>query len=133
MHDEVRAAHEQFYRALNKTLNGDASSMAEIWARDETVSTTHPIGYWAQGWEEVKATWEEIAEVTSDGHIRLEGLQIILMGEVAYTIGVERGPCRLMGKMIQFDMKSTNIYRKIDGRWKIVHHHPDKVPEAENV
>jgi ketosteroid isomerase-like protein len=133
MAQSIQEAHEQFYRALNKTLNGDPSSMDDIWEHSAQASTTHPMGHWAVGWDEVKATWQVISEVASEGNIQLKDLQIFEVGELAYTIGIEVGPCKLMGRLIQFEMQTTNIYRRTGTTWKMIHHHPDKVPEAANV
>jgi hypothetical protein len=43
--DEVRQASEQFYAALNSTLDGgDSSPMEQIWSHGSDVSATHPFG-----------------------------------------------------------------------------------------
>jgi hypothetical protein len=42
--EEVRAASEKFYAALNRMLNGNGSSLPEIWSQSATVTTMHPIG-----------------------------------------------------------------------------------------
>ncbi len=47
--DDVRNASDQFYGALNRMVNGDASSMAEIWSQSPTVTTMHPIGTQSPG------------------------------------------------------------------------------------
>ena len=48
--DEVRQASEQFYAALNRTLNGDPGAMEEIWSRGSDVSGMHPFGGRLLGW-----------------------------------------------------------------------------------
>ena len=42
--DEVRAASETFYAALNRMLSGDAGALGEIWSHSSAVTTMHPIG-----------------------------------------------------------------------------------------
>jgi hypothetical protein len=42
--DDVRAAADQFYNALEAMANGDASTMADIWSHEDDVTTMHPIG-----------------------------------------------------------------------------------------
>jgi hypothetical protein len=41
---DVRVASETFYAALNRMLNGNAASLAEIWSHSGDVTTLHPIG-----------------------------------------------------------------------------------------
>jgi hypothetical protein len=48
--NEVRAASTKFYSALNRMLNGDAGSLADIWSHSATVTTMHPIGGREVGW-----------------------------------------------------------------------------------
>ena len=52
--DEVRAAAEQFYAALNILANGDAGPMTDIWSHGEDATTMHPIGDRQVGWFQVR-------------------------------------------------------------------------------
>lgn len=129
--DEVRQAHESFYAALNRVVRSDYSLMEDAWMHDDDVSTVHPMGQWAAGWEQVAATWETLSNTLSEGDVRVSDLRVFVHGDVAYTIGVEHVTFIVMGRRVQFDANTTNIYRRGDGGWKIVHHHPDKAPSAE--
>ncbi|BDE06575.1 hypothetical protein WPS_18510 [Vulcanimicrobium alpinum] len=42
--DDVVGASQTFYAALNRMLNGDASSLGDIWSHSNSVITMHPIG-----------------------------------------------------------------------------------------
>ena len=53
--DEVQQASEQFYAALNRTLDGDSSQMEQVWSHGSDVSAIHPFGGRMLGWEEVGA------------------------------------------------------------------------------
>ncbi len=52
--DEVHAASEKFYAALNRMLNGDAGSLGDIWSHSSTVTTMHPIGGREVGWNRLE-------------------------------------------------------------------------------
>src|SRR5215208_5968803 len=67
--DEVRQASEQFYAALNSTLNGDPGPMMEVWSHGSDASAMHPFGSRSLGWEEVRASWEQAAQAISDGRV----------------------------------------------------------------
>jgi len=56
LEDEDRQASEQFYAALNRTLNGDPGPMKEIWSHGSDVSAMHPFEGLPLGWEEVSAS-----------------------------------------------------------------------------
>jgi hypothetical protein len=50
--NDVRAASEKFYSALNRMLNGDAGPLGDIWSHSGTVATMHPIGGREAGWDQ---------------------------------------------------------------------------------
>ena len=123
--DEVRAASEQFYAALNSMLNGDTGPLAGIWSHDESVTTMHPIGGREVGWESVGDTWDQVAKLVSDGEVTLNDQLISAAGDMAYEVGVEIGQARFGDKSVSFDHRVTNVYRREAGEWKIIHHHTD--------
>ena len=61
--DEVQQASEQFYAALNRTLDGDSGRMEQIWSHGSDVSVMHPFGDRMLGWDEVRRTREPAANV----------------------------------------------------------------------
>jgi ketosteroid isomerase-like protein len=123
--DEVRTASEQFYAALNKMANGDASAMSEIWSHDTVVTAMHPVGGRHVGWDEVRDSFQQVAEIASDGRVRLDDQMIQVTGAMAYEIGSERGQASFAGQQVTLDHRVTNIYRREADSWRIVHHHTD--------
>ena len=88
----------------------------------------HPIGGRQVGWDSVWKSWSDVAQLATEGHVQL-GEQIIEVGEdLAYELGVEQGQFKLAGESVRIESRVTNIYRRADGEWKIVHHHTDISP-----
>jgi ketosteroid isomerase-like protein len=131
--DEVRAASERFYAALTRTLNGDASSLTDIWSHSATVTSMHPIGGREVGWDQVRKSFEQISQVTSAGQVRLSDQFIQVVGDIAYELGIEHARFTLVGQPVAGDCRVTNIYRRESGIWKVVHHHTDATPAMLDV
>ena len=131
--DEARKASEEFYAGLNQMANGDAGPLAYIWSHDTDVTTMHPIGGREVGWEKVRESWEQVAKIASDGQITLTDQIIQVAGDMAYEVGTEQGQFKLAGKQVTIEHRVTNIYRRIAGEWKIVHHHADISPSMLDV
>jgi len=131
--DEVRNASNQFYAALNKMVNGSSQSLSDIWSHSSAVTTMHPIGGRQVGWKDVWATWDQTAQVASEGQVKLQDQFIRVVGDMAYEIGVENAGFMLAGQKITDKVRVTNIYQKEDGKWKIVHHHSDLSPAMVEV
>lgn len=131
--DEVRDASKKFYAALNRMLNGDAGALADIWSHAATVTTMHPIGGRQVGWDEVRNSWEQVAQLASGGDGKLVDQIIQVAGDAAYELGVERGQVTLAGQQVTIEHRVTNIYRRESGTWKVVHHHTDIAPAMVDV
>ena len=131
--NEIRAASDKFYSALNRMLNGDAGPLGDIWSHSPTVTTMHPIGGREVGWDQVRGSWEKVAQLATQGQVRLSDQFIQVAGDAAYELGVEHGQLTLAGQSVTGDYRVTNIYRRESGAWKIVHHHTDAVQSMIDV
>ena len=123
--DEVRTASAQFYAALNSKMAGDAAPLADAWSHSASVSTMHPIGGRQTGWDEVRGSFEQVAQLASGGHAELRDQSLQVAGDMAYEVGIEQGQATLAGEQITIEQRVTNVYRREAGGWKIVHHHTD--------
>lgn len=125
---EIRAASDGFYSALNKMANGDASSMADVWANSENVTSMHPIGGREVGWEAVGNSFAKVASLAGGGKIWVTDQRIQVLGDTAYEVAVEHGEMKLGGHDANFEHRVTNIYHRQGDAWKLVHHHTDTSP-----
>jgi ketosteroid isomerase-like protein len=126
--EEVRKASKRFYTGLNSMANGDIDLLAGSWSHSATVTAMHPIGDRQVGWNAVRSSFEQVARLASDGKIELKDQIIHTDGDMAYEVGVEQGQFKLAGEQISIDHRVTNIYKREDGAWKMIHHHTDTSP-----
>jgi ketosteroid isomerase-like protein len=129
--DEVRAAAERFYTALNGVVNGDTRPMADVWSQTADATTMHPIGGRQVGWDQVWNSWQQVAGMASGGSVKLGDRLIRVVGDAAYELGTEHVEATLAGQPIRREVRVTNIYRREAGAWRIVHHHADAAPEMQ--
>ena len=140
MESETEAAAkaiQRFYEALDQCLRGKPEIMADAWHHEAYVTTVHPFGHWARGWSEVWATWQEIAAVFGiyKGHEQrtdriggISDLKVGLQGDAAYGASVFVSKLLLADGPLILKVNCTNVVHKINGEWKVVHHHPDQAP-----
>ena len=131
--DEVRGASRQFYTAINRMANGDASQLTDIWSHSPTVTTMHPIGGREVGWDAVRESFDKVAQLASEGKVELRDQLIRVVGDVAYEAGVEHGKLKLAGKQVTIEHRVTNIYQREAGVWKLIYHHTDTSPAMLDV
>jgi len=125
---EIREVSRQFYAALKRMLNGDARALSDVWSHRSFVTAMHPLGGRQVGWAEIRKTWEQIAQRSSEGNVELKDQLIRLAGEVAYEVGVEHVEAKLGGHKVAAKIRVTNIYQREARAWKITHHHTDMSP-----
>jgi hypothetical protein len=125
--EEVLAAAKRFYDAIEHMVCGKGlAPMHEAWHQGPLVTSSHPIGGWAYGWDEILATWEVFSMIGREamGGSHFTNMKIFVHGDIAYTTCIfVAGP--LMGNA---KINCTNIFQRIDGTWKVIHHHPDQSP-----
>ena len=85
--NDVRAASEKFYSALNRMLNGDAGPLGDIWSHRRPVTTMHPIGGREVGWDQVRGSWEQVAQLTTEGRVSLSEQFIQVAGGCGLRTG----------------------------------------------
>lgn len=128
--DAVRQASDRFYAALNRGLTGDTGEMFVIWSHADDVTTMHPLGGRQIGWPEVRGSWEMAFHAINGGSVEVSDLRITLLADAAFTTGTENASATVGGTTVSFSGRCTNVYRREDGVWKIVHHHVDLLPDV---
>jgi ketosteroid isomerase-like protein len=122
---DVIAAAMRFYDAIEDLVDGrGAARMVEAWHHAPRVTCAHPFDEWSVGWDAIFPTWQELVAVGKPGlggsHIR--DLNAFVCGDAAYTIGIFHVSPGLGGGKL----KVTNVLHRVNGIWKVVHHHADK-------
>jgi ketosteroid isomerase-like protein len=124
--NEIRAATVLFYDAFNSALKGNLDPMSAVWSHRPDVSDLDTDGGRATGWNEVRANFQNMVRVYPDGHIAPQDMLIVADGDTGFSVVTETGQLRSAdGPMVKFSQRATNIFRREDGQWKLIHHHAD--------
>jgi ketosteroid isomerase-like protein len=129
----------RFYDALEDLLQGrGAAAMRDAWHHTDYVTTAHPFGDWARGWNEVWAAWEEGGGAVFScytGHrgkneriAEVKKLNVAVQGDQAFGAVVFHSKLYMSDCELTLNVNCTNVVHKLDGAWKIVHHHADQAP-----
>ena len=82
------------------------------------------------GWEQVSGIFRSIASRWSDCiDQRVELLAAGVSGDLAYTVELEHTSVSVDGVPVEpYTLRVTQVYRREDGEWKVVHRHGDQLP-----
>jgi ketosteroid isomerase-like protein len=125
----VKQAVSQFYVALNEMFRGNIEPMKKVWSHASDVTYMGPRGGIKVGWDQVLADWEAQAAMKLGGTVKAENMTIKVGKDIAVTSNYEKGSnINAEGKPQEVSIRTTNTFRKEDGKWKMIGHHTDLLP-----
>src|SRR6185312_264790 len=118
--DSPLAALSAFYRAFNSC---DIEAMARSWQHGDDVSMSNPLGGIARGWPAIRAVYQRIFEGKARVHVEFHDYTLHEAGDMFYAVGRERGALERDGLRLEPAIRTSRLFRRIDGAWRQVHHH----------
>ena len=111
--------------------NGDAGPRGQIWSEREPVTL---FGAWLNAYDPtgVRDVFQKLAEAFSHaGSSDIELIAAGASGDMAYTAHREITSTTVNGEARHYVLRVTQVYRREDGTWKVVHRHGDEEREPE--
>jgi ketosteroid isomerase-like protein len=122
--DSIIEANTRFYRAFELF---DIEDMSEIWDKEEGITCIHPGWPLIQGRKEVLQSWINIFNNTMVMQFTITESSIKIEGDWAWIICKEYLRSVVNGKVNEGKVEATNIFRRIEKTWYLVHHHGSPV------
>ena len=115
-----QSALQDFYQAFNAR---DLQKMTANWLQTEEASMSNPLGGVRRGWDEVAAVYQRIFSGKAEVYVEFYDYSIHQSEGVFCAVGRERGTFETSGQKIELAIRTSRIYRKLDGCWQQLHHH----------
>lgn len=127
--DDFDRSRQQVEAAVRIFVTGDPTPYQACWTHADDVTIFGAWGAYEQGWEHVGPRLEWAATRFRGGHLDFEPLALAMNGDLAYTIGIERGEVRVTGldEFRPLALRVTHLYRREEGTWKLIHRHADAI------
>ena len=126
---DLQQTLERVHAATVAMGHGDPEPYMRLWSRADDVSLFGAFGPCKQGWDELSRTFRWVATRFRDGEFRCEDVVVNVSGDLAYTVGYERGTVAVDGAEPQpMTIRVTQVYRREAGEWCLVHRHGDFAP-----
>lgn len=130
----VLAANSAWYAALNAMLNGDPAPFADVYSHADDVSYMSAEGGLRIGWDATWRDWQAQAGLAQGGHIEEVENNAIVNGDMAVVQSVEKGLVNnAEGVGVEQEVRETSVFRREEGKWKMVAHHADLLPNWVDV
>src|SRR4051812_22056605 len=118
--------------AAQAYVNGNASPLDRILAQRGTASFFPPTGGSERGAKEVIARYDRDARsFGKGGETQFEELQSASAGDVGFWTGLQSAQVKMGdgSEPVRMKLRITELFRRIEGEWKMVHRHADPMAE----
>jgi ketosteroid isomerase-like protein len=124
---------EQDHLAVDAFVKGDPEPLKNLYSRRNDVIIANPFGPPAKGWEKAAATMDRAATNFRDGKATgFERISEYATADLGYIIEIERVQSKVGGvdTLVPIALRTTTIFRREDGAWRIVLRHADPITSA---
>lgn len=125
-------ALERVKAALAAMGSGDSQPYTDCWADSEDATLFGAWGPIEKGYQQVTETFRWVGSRFKSGQLVPENTVVFASGDLAYTVGFERGKVVVDGGARRpMTLRVTHIYRRFGTEWQLVHRHADFPPEDQ--
>ena len=118
--EAVLAANQAFYDAHE---GRDLDAMAAVWGDGDDVVCIHPGWPILRGRDEVLESWRRIFGGPGRNQFIVTNDAVVVDGDLAWVTLDEN----LVADGATGTVAATNVFRRVDGRWRLVVHHGSPV------
>ena len=128
------AARERVRDALSAMGSGDPQPYIDCWADLPDVTLFGAWGPIERGYQALTKTFRWVGNRFTGGERVVEDTVAYASGDLAYTVGFERGDVSVDGgEPRPMTIRVTHLYRRVDGAWRLVHRHADFPPADQRL
>ena len=89
------------------------------------------IGGYHVGFEQVSSLLTAASKTQSFDTWNAENIVTTIGGDLAFSVELERYGRKVEGKQEEMTLRATQIYRREDAAWKVIHRHGDVLTPVE--
>ena len=101
----------------------DFELMQKNWLNNEEIAMDNPLGGIKRGWSEIKSIYSRIFTGQAKVYVEFYDYTIVPMEGGFVAIGRERGSVEIKGEKLDLAIRTSMVYKLVDGSYKQVHHH----------
>jgi ketosteroid isomerase-like protein len=125
--DFIGRCHE----GITQQSQGHPEAFLELWSHADDVSIMAAIGGYQVGFEQVSELLTAASKTQTFDSWSAENLVTISGDDLAMSVELEHYGRHADGEEERMTLRATQIYRREDGQWKVIHRHGDILQPIE--
>jgi ketosteroid isomerase-like protein len=113
------------HEAITQQSQGHPEPFLELWSRADDVSIMAAIGGYQVGFDQVSNLLTAASKTQSFESWSAESLVTIVSDGLAFSVELEHYGRHVDAEEEKMTLRATQIYRREDGEWKVIHRHGD--------
>ncbi len=109
-----------FYKAFN---NKDLKLMQTVWLHTNEASMNNPLGGIMRSWKEIESIYDKIFNGKAKVYVEFYDFSIHKTKDMFFATGRERGYFKTDELEMKLAIRTSRIFKNIDGEWKQIQHH----------
>jgi ketosteroid isomerase-like protein len=122
---EILAVNDRFYAAL---AEADLAAMIELWHHSPNTECIHPGWDRLRGWPAIQESWTRIFQHQGPLPVQASEPLVHWCSDMAWVTCYENVTVQERGTVQISQMMATNVFERIEGRWRMVIHHASPAP-----
>jgi ketosteroid isomerase-like protein len=128
---ELRAFVDRCHKALAHQSQGNPQPFLELWSRADDVTVMAAVGGYEVGFERVSALLSWASTAQSFDSWSAENVALSVGPDLAVSVELEHYGQHAEGENTEMTIRATQVYRREDDDWRIIHRHGDILTRVE--
>jgi len=112
---------------LSHQVRGDSAPFQAVWSHADDVAILGAVGSYSQGWDDVSTHLFGASRSLDWTGLSVERLLTVASGDLAVTVVLEHMTRVLDGEPNARTLRTTQVYRREDGEWRLILRHANLV------
>ena len=119
------------HEAIRHQSQGRPEPFLRLWSHADDVSIMAAIGGYQVGFEAVSTLLTLASKTQSFDTWSAENLVTTMNDDLAFSVELERYRREVDGEQEETTLRATQVYRREDSEWRVVHRHGDVLTQVE--
>lgn len=131
----AKAELEEFvarcHDALTQQSQGRPEPFLELWSHEDDVTVMAAVGGYQIGFEQVAKLLRWASKAQSFESWSSENIVTAVVSDLGYSVELEHYAQQVQGEDNGMTLRATQIYRRENGEWRVIHRHGDVLTPVE--